>query len=372
MNDGSSGGDTSTDGGQNLSDAQALPFTCAPTFSPNPCPAPSGAAGEADFCFRPQWAGATQVQVYFGPPTTSFNSYTMVSLSADGSGTWTGKATSVATGTYSYLFHVMGSTDNVIDRNGEWLLDQEAAQFTSGPPNAPIGRSFPVMSIPQPTTLPTFHHVTGTVVYGGAPQSCYQLSLDVGEILGDGGAGVISEHGTANYMETDSTGKFDFAVTDGQVGIGIRYPFLLSGLDAGYPNGLSTPSVGIARTTVEVSGADLPLDPADVSYPESAYAAMSPTNGATQTLPVTFTFSLVPGSVETYVSVTSTNTAGDDPAYASTPGTATSVMWDGTFGKDASAAVNTTYWWGAWQHRQLSDAGTMWVDESMLFPLPLQ
>ncbi len=300
--DGSPGGDGSTDGGP-TSDAQPLPFTCAATtqtFSPNPCPAPTGAAGEADFCFRPQWAGVTSVDVYFGPPATSFNSYTMVALTADSSGTWTGKGTSLASGTYAYLFHVVGSTNNVIAKTGEWLLDQEAAEFTSAPPNAPIGRSFPVASVPQPTTPPTLHHVTGTVVYAGAPQPCYALSLDVGEILADGG-GVVSEHGTANYTQTGVDGTFDFPVTDGQVGVGVRFPFLLSGLDAGYPNGLSMPSVGIARTTVEVTGADLHLDPADVSYPASDYALMSPTNGVTQTLPVTFTFSLIPGSVETYV-----------------------------------------------------------------------
>ncbi len=71
--------------------------------------------------------------------------------------------------------------------------------------------------------------------------------------------------------------------------------------------------------------------------------------------------------------MTSSNVAGDDPAYASTPGTMTTAVWDGKFGgnNDAGAVSGTTYWWGAWQHRQLGDAGTTWVDESILFPLPI-
>jgi hypothetical protein len=89
-------------------------------------------------------------------------------------------------------------------------------------------------------------------------------------------------------------------------------------------------------------------------------------------LPVTFTFSVLPGASASYVSVTSTNIAGNDPAYASKPGTSTSVTWNGIFNgaKDASVEAGTVYYWGAWDQRDPAiDGGTMWVEESLLFPV---
>src|SRR5450432_2825369 len=89
------------------SDAQPA-LTCAATsgtFAPNPCPAPSGAANEADFCFRPQWMGVTQVDVYGQFNLASDWKSSFVSLTNDGSGTWVGKGT-VSAGSYPYMFRV--------------------------------------------------------------------------------------------------------------------------------------------------------------------------------------------------------------------------------------------------------------------------
>ncbi len=384
------GGDAATDGsssdapvadgdaGQPITDAQSLPFSCLATtngaFAPNACPPPSGNAGEADFCFRPQFAGVTSVDAYVGSPTADFSAFTKASLSADSSGTWTGKATSLASGSYVYIFRVMANGDDgVLAKSGEWLLNQGATSFQPAPPNPPLKRSFPSLTIPQSTTLPPLQHVRGLVVFGGAPQPCYPVAVDVGEVLN--GNSVVSEHSTANYLETGTDGTFDFGVAaNGAVTIAIRYPFFLTGYDAGYPSGLTTPSVGIARVVTTVQGADVQLDPADVSYPTSAYAAMSPTGGAAQALPTPFTWTLVPGSVGAYMSVTRTNVAGNDPSYTTPLGTATTNTWDGTFNGDGGNKVmsGTTYWWGTWQHRQISDAGTMWVEESLLFPVSFQ
>ncbi len=348
------------------SDAQPT-LTCAATsttFTPNPCPAPSGAANEADFCFRPQWTGVKQVDVYGQFNLVSDWKSPFVSLTDDGSGTWVGKAT-VSAGSYPYVFRVHGSADNLV-KDGTYLLDQENPSFTSAPSGAPLKRSVSLVTVPQSSAAP-LRHLTGTVVFEGAPQPCYTVSLDVGEIRADGGA-AVSEHTTANYLETGPNGTFDFPLADGDAIIAVRYPFLLAGADAGYPDPMTTPSVGIARTGVTIAGADVHLDDVDISYSSPDYAKMSPTNGSAS-LPVTFTFSVVSGSNAAYISVTSTNIAGNDPSYASPASTATSTVWDGGFGGGGSVVPKTQYWWGAWQRRAKSDAGTPWTEESLLFPV---
>ena len=134
-------------GGGGTADAPAdaaqspLAFSCAvtngSTFAPNPCPAPSGTSGEADFCFRPQWPGVTSVDVYGGFGQATDWTQPFVSLANDGSGTYTGTAT-VANGSYPYVFRVHGTYDNLV-RDGQYLLDQNNASFVPAPAQAPGG-----------------------------------------------------------------------------------------------------------------------------------------------------------------------------------------------------------------------------------------
>jgi hypothetical protein len=88
---------------------------------------------------------------------------------------------------------------------------------------------------------------------------------------------------------------------------------------------------------------------------------MGPTGDAS--IPITFDFTLVSGSSTVYASVIGTNIAGNDPAWTSPNGTATSAQWNGHFNNDAAATLGTTYWWGTWQHRDV------WNEESLLFPI---
>ena len=347
------------------SDASSpLTLSCSAPASPSACPAPSGAAGEASFCFRAQWAGITAVEVYVGTTgqTTDWNA-PLLSLTNDGTGRFSG-TTALANGSYPYVFRVHGSVDGLV-RDGTYLLDQENNQFSPPVNGAPIQRSLSLVTVPQSTTPPALRHFRGTVQYAGAPQSCFSAALEVGELTKDGG-GVLGEHSTANFTETAADGTFDFPVADGPVMAIVRYPFGLVA-DGGYPDPLATPSVGYARTSTEVSGADLTLDPVDVSYPAADYVAMSPTGAAA--LPVTFEYTLVPSSTSAYASITSTNIAGNDPAWTSTPGTSTSAQWTGYFNDDAGAALGTTYWWGTWQRRSPADASAPWNEESLLFPI---
>ena len=345
------------DGGPSDAGSSPLALTCAPRPSPSACPAPSGASGQASFCFRAEWAGVTGVDVYVGVTGQASDwSAPFMSLTNDGTGTFTGTK-ALANGSYPYLFRVYGSSDGVVAKT-QYLLDQENPAFTPAVLGAPLQRSMSLLTVPQPAPA-ALHHFRGKVNWAGAPQPCFAVALDVGEMLKDGG-GVLSEHTTANFAETAADGTFDFPVADGQVEAIVRYPFGLVA-DAGYPDPTATPSIGVARTTTQMMGADIDLTSVDISYPAADYAAMQPRGDAA--LPITFTFTVVSGSTAAYASLASTNVAGNDPAWTSKAGTATSAQWDGYFNNDAAASPNTTYWWGTWQKR------ATWNEESLLFPI---
>jgi hypothetical protein len=125
--------------------------------------------------------------------------------------------------------------------------------------------------------------------------------------------------------------------------------------------------MGFARIVFNVS-ANLTLDPIDAFYPD--YSKMAPTTGSA-TLPVTFSFTLVPGSMSDYVAVIDTNIAGNDPAFDGKSGTATTFTWDGGLGGTAGEVVSgKTYYWGVWQQKTpLMDGGAAWNEESLLFPI---
>jgi hypothetical protein len=367
--DGSSANDGPSDGGTTVPSDGSLPFTCTAPPSPNPCPAPTGADNQASFCFRPRWAGATKVEVYLSKTGQQSDwSSPFTTLTSDSSGMFSGSA-SLPNGSYPYVFRVYGSADGLV-KDGIYLEDPENPNFQKYLPGGPTGtRSLSVITIPQSTTPFPTYQVTGELTYQGAPQPCYSVDLEIGE-LDDGGT-VLSEHGTGNYTETQSDGTYSFTVANGPIGITIRYPFGLSG---SYPNPLTTPSLGTTRTNTAVAGADLAMPTADIAYPLADYAAMMPAPGATSALPVTFQFTLIPGASLAKVSVTSTNVAGDDPSFWSAASSATSVTWDGGFGGgDAGkgAEAGTTYYWGTWPWPAADAAAPAWVSESLLFPIEI-
>jgi hypothetical protein len=362
----------SSDGGASDAATNPMGLSCATTtqtIAPSACPAPSGAANQVSFCFRAQFAGATSVDVYGGFGQAMDWKSPFVTLKGDGTGTFTG-ATSLANGSYPYLFKVTGASDGLF-KNATWFLDQESSQFMPPPTGSPLQRSVPVVTVPQGAP-PALHHLRGKVVYGGAPQPCFPLQIDVGELYKDGGSLVLSEQGPANMAESAADGTFDFPVASAEVMTIVRYPFFLSGLDAGYPDPMTTPSIGYARvSTAALGGSDVTLDPAEVSYPHGDYAAMAPANG-NATLPTTFTYSVLPQSSSASFAVIGTNIAGNDPLYWSAYGS-TSMTWDGGLnGTQGSVKLGTQYWWGTWQKRSVVDAGTSWSEESLLFPITFQ
>ncbi len=334
------------------------------TFAPNPCPPPASAHGKADFCFRPQWQGVTAVDLYgqFSPGDDW--SRPRASLTDDGTGTFIVTGVTVPDGgPYPYLFKVTGDTDNVVTGN-TWFEDQTNPAFIGPIDGAPIKRSISSLTVPQPAAA-ALHHVTGKVMYGDAAQPCFIVAIDVGEVLD--GTKVVSEHSTGNYAETAADGSYDFAIANGQVQTAVRYPFFLAGATAPYPDPMTTPSIGIARQTVQLAGADIALDPLDVTFAATDYAAMSPTSGTaplpTKAAPLTFTIDLIAGAQTATIAVIGNNIAGDDADFQSKPSTMTSVEWDGTIGMNGSAQADTPYFWGTWQ--QLAT----WNEQSLLFPI---
>lgn len=360
--DGGSGGDSG------ISPIAISCVTTTTAFAPNDCPAITGTHGQASFCFRPQWPGVTSVDVYLSQNGQASDwSASFLTLTDDGTGTFTGtKAIPDNAAGYPYVFKVKGDTDGVMRAATVFLDDQRNPSFMPPPTGSPLPRSVSVLTVPQ--TQPTIYHVRGKVAYAGAPQPCYGIDLEVGELLKPGGA-VLSEHGTANYAESRADGTFDFPVAAGQQSIVVKYPFYLAIPDGGYPDPYSTPSVGTIRGGYVVGSSDVTLDPADIEYPESDYAMMTPTGGSA-TLPVTFTWSLSPGSSKTQASIAGTNIAGNDPLWASGFGTATTASFDGGYGNGGGVTSGKTYYWGAWQQFKPSeDGGIQWTSQSLLFPI---
>ena len=362
VGDGASGGD----GG-----VSPIVLSCTTTttaFAPNDCPALTSTHGQASFCYRPQWPGVTSVDVYLSQNGQASDwSAPFLSLTDDGSGTFTGTKSipDSATG-YPYVFKVQGDTDGVMKGLTPYLNDQLNPSFTPAPTGCPLQRSVSVLTVPQ--TQPTLYHVRGKIVYAGAPQPCYAIDLEAGELLKPGG-GVLSEHGTANFAQSKADGTFDFPVAVGQQSLVIKYPFKLVLPDGGYPDPASTPTVGTIRGGYTVVASDVTLDPADVEYPATAYAAMAPTGGSSN-LPTTFTWSFSPGSRKTQASFAGTSIAGNDPLWASGFSTATTATFDGGYGNGSAVTPGTTYYWGAWQQLGPNeDGGIQWTTQSLLYPI---
>lgn len=352
--------DASADATADGASASPLGLTCAAAIAPNPCPAPAGTAGQASFCFRPGWSGVTGVDVYGKFGTATDWTAPFATLADDGSGTFVATVP-LANGSYPYMFRIHGGADGVT-RDGSYVLDQTNPSFVPMVAGAPVQRSLSQITVPQ--TPSTIHHLRGTVSYAGAPQPCFVVQLDVGQLYKPGGA-PLSEHYIANFVESGPDGTFDFPVADGPVIVNARFPFHLAGATT-YPDPMSTPAIGVARTGTKMAGADVTLDVVDVAYPHADYVALAPTTG-TATLPVTFNWSVVAGATSAAVSVIGTSIAGNDPAYISTYGTQTSESWDGTLLGGTHVVSGTTYWWGTWQKRTVG--ATTWTEESLLFPI---
>ena len=338
-----------------------LGLSCSVTtasFAPAQCPAPAGDAGHATFCYRPQWPGVTGVDVLGGFGQAGDWTTPLVSLTDQHDGTWSATV-ALANATYPYAFYVHGGADGVIGANATYAIDQTNPAFVKPPDASKYRRSVSLLTVPQPTVA--IHHVTGSIALAGQAQPCFVAQVDVGE-LRDPQNHLISEHGVANFIEVGPDGTFDIPVADGGVLLNIKYPF---GLSTSYPDPMATPAVGVARTSTTVAGADVALAATDVTYATSSYMAMTPVTGGSLSLPIAFTWTLVDGAASDYMSITATSIAGNDPAYTTALGTATTSSWDGTL-NNGMPAGSGTYYWGTWQKRGV------WASQSLLFPFQLQ
>jgi hypothetical protein len=363
-----------TDGGP--SDSGTGPsFTCFATgapLAPSPCP-PIAGAGKVSFCYRAQFAGITTVDVFgtFGQA----NDWTapFLTLTNDGTGTFTGSA-AIADGSYPYMFRVQGGADGYVLKN-QYLLDQNNASFVNTPPGSPnysatstVPRACSVVTVPQ-VAAGTSYKLQGQVVYGGKPQSCYTVKLEVGELV----VGNVAkrEHNTANITETGADGSFEFDVAGGLTDVSVTFPFGLVETDGGYPDPQTYRSAAFASPAMLTVAADTTIDPVDVAYRD--YDLMMPV-GEAGTLPVTFTYTVIAGAYTAGFAADKTNIAGNDPGFLSPLSAMTTYTWDGAFGGSTGMAMpGTVYYWGTFQKQGLaSDAGSAWTVESMLLPITFQ
>jgi len=76
-------------------------------------PADSSSAQTATFSYKPQWSGVKKVEVVggFGQASDWSKTLSLISLTNDGTGKWTGTA-QLPTATYLYVFRVTGDDDS--------------------------------------------------------------------------------------------------------------------------------------------------------------------------------------------------------------------------------------------------------------------
>jgi hypothetical protein len=329
------------------------------TFAPALCPAPNPPSGSATFCYRPQWPGVTSVSVLGGFGQATDWTTPLTSLTEQGNGTWSATVP-LANGSYPYIFQVKGGADGVIGATGTYAIDQLNPSFVPQPAKSPYPRSNSQLTVPQ--VAATIYHLTGAVQLNAEAQPCFIAVIDVGELLN--GDMVLSEHGTANYVEVGADGTFDVPMANGPAELNIKYPF---GLSTTYPNPMTTPATGNVRAEATIAGADMALATTDVTYATSAYAAMTPPPSSTEAEPVAFSWTLISGAASSYMSITATDIAGNDPAYTSgSGGSATTNSWDGKMNNGDMAVSGTTYYWATWQKKGI------WNSESLEFAITYQ
>jgi hypothetical protein len=379
--------DAGADGSVEMVDAQmlrdagppdsstALALTCSEITSPpnpGPCPALSGAAGKASFCFRAGWVGATSVDVYGGFGQATDWKMPFLSLMNDGTGTFTGTA-NVPNGNYPYMFRVKGSTDAIMaydvavkDLNkGQWMTDITNPSSVPAPIGAPVyiaGAAMQkvVSSVTVPQVAAPVHEIKGVLTFRGVPQPCYTVQVRTG-------APRAYYSSASNFSETGADGTFHFFAADGAAFITVQYPFF----GGPYPDLSTTPVIGWGQTGATIAGADLTLDPLDIFVDYSAFSP--PTHSMSVALPVTFTYSLLPNAKNAALGVNIASDPGGDPLVKYGPySTATSFTFDGA-GTYGPVTAGKQYYWSLWQNLKPAQAGgTTWSEQSLNLPITFQ
>ncbi|MFO0591532.1 MAG: carboxypeptidase-like regulatory domain-containing protein, partial [Polyangiaceae bacterium] len=305
---------------------------------------PTGGAGgtttmpqsyEVTFTYKPRWSGVTGVDVVggFGKPTDWKSATPLLKLTDDGTGTWTGKTT-LLEGSYLYLFRVKGDSEGP-DSFVRYALDTAQSVKEPCPPESPTysdtsKNPCSTLKVPQPAAADR-SHITGKVLYGGAPAAGYLVVIDSDE----------SQLGPyfTNRMTTGPDGSYDLDAPVGVYRIQVQHPTYLTMTDAD-----RDPLTLKAFRRAISSSFYLPMDTAlyDIDMDYEDYDKLSPV--MTSTLPTTFEVTLLPGAdavrVAVYGFTGGTGTNVGNQWWLSDYGTATSVPWDGTFNAMSASEAN--------------------------------
>jgi hypothetical protein len=330
----------------------------------------AGPSSTVTFRYKPEWAGVTAVEVIGGfGQTTDWNPATpLVKLAADASGTWTGTATLPA-GQYPYLYRVAGDASGPATYQ-RYAIDSGVSAFVACPTGSPTfdtknANPCSQLTVPQGAADAEVH-VTGKVLYGGQPIGGYLVLIERQEMK--------SHHFFANRVDSAADGTFDLAVAAGTYDLQVLHPTFLDMTDV-QRDPLTLKAMRRALAPAFPVASAVAVGPVEMQYPD--YAALAPTGTVAAAPPTTFAISVIAGataaSVEVYGTPKGAGQTVGDPWYASTPGTATSVMFNGTFttaqATEPMVVAGEAYFWGT-EQRLTKSVGTMvWTGQSMVLPI---
>lgn len=319
------------------------------------------------FSYRPQWSGVTKVDVVggFGLAGDWKSASPLVTLADDGTGTW--KATvDLAEGNYLYMYRVTGDTLGPTDYK-RYSLDASAPVVAACPPESPTYSDTGTnpcsqMVVPQAPDAPLFH-ITGKVLYGGAPAPGYLVVVDSDE----------TAFGPyfMNRMDSADDGTFDLQVPTGMFRIQVQHPTYLTQTDVERdPYTL----LALRRTVSSAFYVGAPVELLDAEMEYADYDLLSPT--MTATLPTTFEVTMHPGADEVRVGVYGTaggtGTNVGTQWFLSAMGGGTSIVFDGAFNTTSAQQVSVVpgeqYHWGTFHYRS-AGVGKTWRDQSMVLPI---
>lgn len=319
------------------------------------------------FTYEPRWMGVTGVDVVGGfnkPGDWKFAS-PLVSLKDDGAGKWTASV-DLLDGKYLFLYRVKGDVDG-LPMHVRYSLDPSVSVVAACPPESPTFSDVSTnpcaqIVVPQPAAAPV-HHITGKVLYDGAPAAGYLVVLDSDET----DFGPYFE----NRTNSGADGTFDLTAPNGMHRIQVQHPSYLT-LDDAERDPYTLKAFRRSVSSSFFVGATVALQEVDMAYLD--YDKMSPTMSAT--LPTTFEISIPPSYTTARVAVY----GGVDPLapsvgnawFQSDNVAATSVPFDGTF--NTTSAVGSAvvpgdqYYWGTYHYRA-AGVGKTWRSQSMVLPI---
>jgi hypothetical protein len=336
----------------------------------------SGSDGSAQlesvsFSYKPSWSGVTAVKVFggFGQATDWDPKNPFLTLSNDGSGTFTGSAMLPA-GSYSYLFQVVGDADGPTNYS-RTSIDPLDPDFVQCPPQSPTAGADPnpcsVLTVPQ-APAGTSYHFSGQVVYDGAAKAGYLVILERDEPK--------SHHFFANRVDSDASGNFDFVVAPGAWRVQVWHPSLLKMTDAQRDPAQLQALRRAISTAVKVSSTVTLSPPAELAYHDYDKMKPQPVTDGGVALPTSFVYTLVAPATTARACVFGGKPGFaniGDPWWTGATGTQTSASFDGTFNTTKATTPTVTtgqgYFWGTEEFTGRVDGGVTWTGESMVFPI---